>query len=82
MALISWRIQPFKSRADVRLEERRRYLRPDEQHRSDEEFVWDEVLNAEGEGSEHQKAVVYPFIFSAAFFVLGLTFFVITLPVF
>lgn len=82
MALLSWRIQPFKSRADVQLEERRRYLRPDEQHRGDEEFVWDEVLNADGMGSKHQKALVYPLFFAVTLFVLGSSFFVITLPVF
>jgi hypothetical protein len=49
-ALLAARIQPLKSRSDERLWQRNQIVAKDEQHRTDIEFLWREVVDAVGKG--------------------------------
>lgn len=82
LALSANRVQPLKSTADERLKERRRVLRKEEQERSDEQYVWEEVLDAEGKAAEHERALLIPLILGLAILLTGTVAYVTTLPIF
>ena len=81
-AFLANRVQPFKSSSDERLHERRRLIRPDEQERTDEKYIWDEVLNAEGRASQHERALLLPLVLGLILLLAGTFTFITALPIF
>lgn len=73
------RVQPFKSLSDERLRERRRLLRRDEVERSEVEYIWDEVLDAERKGDENVRELLVPLILGLLLFLLGTLTYVVAL---
>ena len=80
--LLATRIQPLKSNSDERLRQRNRVVAKDEQNRTTIEFVWQEVIDSEGEGEIVQRQIITPFLFGIILVIAGFRLIIFALPVF